>query len=803
MFLWLLLIGCVSNVVAVDYYISQRFGSDSNTGTSTDSPWQSFANLYPIMNSLAGSSTVNFCQGDFYSNSKIESRNTQSITWRSYTCDPAYANVQPVITPSIRISTSLIKPAPSMGSRVVAIDMSGIDMTNFQYVFVNDLQYIAARFPNLVNPLDTRGRVEEFFPFDIFWTGIDMQSTSTNQPDNYWTGATLYVRSFGFWYDSLPVVSHANGNLHLADPGIGYFKDDGNPGFPIIRGYLDMKKSENTELLDRPREFLYWPSQKLLLVYLIDDNTYQSVLAGLTSIYVATYDTWTMVTSGKHFVQNLAFKYAYGGIFSVDRTSTISIDSVTTTCVTTYGIVVQGDSQVANSIVDGPARIGIWSQGPRCYIGLNTVTNIGMIAGYYGSNQQGNGIVIEYDGTTVFGNRIKNCGYNGIQVAGNGGTTSHILSSNFISSVMNTLDDGSHLYTQGSGVYFYNNVMTGCTSNIVGSWLTNNPICSCMYADAGSDSITFDSNSCNVAVQCVHSNSGSAITIINNICYTPGLFLSWSPRDYVANNRIATHGTNGGWQNFLIRLFRYDGQDWQFTYFNNNTYYIPANPGGGIWQTQTRGDDTSRVDYFDQYLTGLHRVNSAYETISSFRLTEIETPEKPFPTLSYYSVAAQTSQPAVPYGSSSGVYRYVPSSSSSSSIIPSSSAISSSKSPSSSSSSPNVITPNPTSSSSPIILMPNPTSSSSSSRSQSSSAVVASSSPPKPSSSSSTGTSKWSSSTGTQNLTSEIVRFKRIYKLQTTTALLLMSVTVCLICVTISTCFYMLYTNAYPPEIDI
>jgi len=596
-----------SLATATTYYFSSTLGSDSNSGTSTSSPYKTFTPLYNIASSLVNGDSVLFCQGDSWYNSFIPSK-VSGVTYSSYECH-AGVTTKPVISSGIQLP-AIWTTSPTDSNLLVAnisptsgnYDSSAMNpAVGIRALWVGATRYWAARYPNTLQANITYGQTGEFFmPTSQYVNGYTMYCSELTQRPDYWVGATIYIRILNYEYQSAVVTGSGPGYVTFdtyISGGGGFFFENG--------GRSETMRSSFLLHADNPGE--WWMNRQAgqLYVYPADEATRAGLLSG--SI-VVSYSYFTSSAGFVNYggvsstVQNLAFQYSYHGIENLGN----GVMTITNNLVAhnqAFGIyaAAAGSSSTItyNTVIDTESDC-ISANIPNGLIAYNSVSQCGVYAGWGGSQTQ-NGITSWLG--TISNNYIDAVGYIGINP--NGAST---ISNNVISNVMLVLNDGGGIYGYSSGdLQISGNVLSGAWGNYASYYSPT--IAVCVYLDYGSNNNWVQNNTCSNSAQCIQVNAGSDAYILHNSCQSPGIYFNgFGNSMQVVSNLVATTGTNGNLQNPLVRLTAPDYSQTSLgtvgSVFSNNVYCIntySAYSYDYLWQLQL-SEGTNRYNYFSDWV---------------------------------------------------------------------------------------------------------------------------------------------------------------------------------------------------------
>jgi len=545
-----------TNVSATNYYFSSSIGSDSNSGTSPTSPWQSTNKFNDWMRTrrFASGDNVYFCQGDTWLYAHLASEQN-GVTYDSYNCRTG-RTAKPVLSTSIQPPAAAWSRVPG-NTNVLQInygsgtyrDTNALNV-GFDAAWVDQVRYMPARWPQLRNPTNTLtvgqttwGIEGEFFFGRI--NGTILYCPDLTQGTDYWKGAVVNARILNYAYLPYNVVSSGPGYVELHH-GPGHLS-----GFFIT--HASGVSTSNTHLkVKNPGEFSFDQRSGMLYLYPLTATIASNILSGsqpVSLLYKNLPSVFLNQNNARDVtVRNLHFRWAHSGISS---TADAAISIISNDVSNIMGNGIQTSRMQPTLIQDNyvfDAESACINAQSTYLITKNTVKQCGLYAGY-GLWQGTNGITTAGWGETSY-NDIQFVGYIGLAPS----QYAYVLE-NRIDYAMMTLNDGGGIYGYGQamqGVGIYNNII----SNVIGNWYawTRWQIAPCMYMDS-SAYVTLSNNTCSSSPSCVQMNNGDGHTVMANVCNAPGMYINQarSPSMFMGN-LVATTGTNTNIQNPLHRV---------------------------------------------------------------------------------------------------------------------------------------------------------------------------------------------------------------------------------------------------------
>lgn len=374
------------------YYVSSE-GNDANAGTTPATAWQSIARVRTAngANLFQPGDAILFRRGDhFYTAQTL-------VLWT------AGAAGQPVVIGAYGTGA---KPAIA-GSRAVTgwtSYMGNIwqaDVTGpVEQVYVNDSHQTLARYPNTGFL-----RVES-------GTLTTLNDPDLTQPDGYFTGATLRIRSINWLYDIRPNVTYTTGNLSWSE------NLSNNLGSDDWGYFLDNKLN----LLDQAGEWFYDETAGKLYLWAPSDadpnslrveatqhvdngtgtaNEGVALTAAHQRIVDLTIEHFTEVALDVHYmnedvaVRGCSLRRSYHGLRSYTNTLIVEDNEVT-----------------------GTWGTGIQIGGNNTLVARNHVYNVAMYPGFGEESWGYFGIRLSGNDTIIRRNLVEDIGYIGITFGG-------------------------------------------------------------------------------------------------------------------------------------------------------------------------------------------------------------------------------------------------------------------------------------------------------------------------------------------------------------------------------------------------
>jgi len=618
-----------TNVLSTNYYFSSSIGSDSNSGTSPSSPWQSTNKFNDVMRSrrFVSGDIIYFCQGDTWLYAHLSSE-AHGVTYDSYNCRSGRTS-KPVLSTSVQPASSAWSRSSSNRNVLQANFGSGsyadsnAVRTGIDALWIDNIRYMPARWPQLLNPTNTLtvgqttwGLEGEFFFGRV--EGTILYCADLTQGRDYWKGAIVNARVLNYAYLPYTVVGSGPGyvELHHAPGHLSGFFLSHSSGVSTSNTHLSAKN---------PGEFTFDQTTGMMYFYPLTSTIAENVLSGsqaVSMLYKGLPSVFLNQGGARGVtVRNMHFRWAHGGISSTSE-NPITIRDNDVSNIAGNGI---QTTRMSANLVEGNYVFDVESACINVQttfkITKNIVKQCGLYAGY-GMWQQTNGITAA-GGETSF-NDIQFVGYIGIAPS-----QFAFINQNRIDYGLMTLNDGGGIYGYGSamqGVSIYSNVI----SNIIGNWhaWTRWQIAPCLYMDSSSY-VTLFNNTCSTSPSCVQMNNGNAHIVMSNVCNAPGMYINQAKAvSTFMGNLVATTGTNTNIQNPLHRV----QAPWQ-NYSNimttaDNIYCIPQGiPDNYLFQ-MVKFNLNSRFNTFQLWkdevvkdVPSFERGSSVYSSCNGMRST--------------------------------------------------------------------------------------------------------------------------------------------------------------------------------------
>ncbi len=442
-FLWISFwLGSTLSALATDYYLSVN-GNDSNTGTSSASPWQTIDKLNSQLGGTSGTwgnfnpgDRVFFRRGDtFRGQINVMAYNITGVTFDAYG-----TGAMPIIRGSVLATGWTVH-----SGNIWKTTLTG----NVQYLFANAQAQTLARWPNIGIANLTAS------------TTTSITSSSIGSSGLNFVGANICLRDFE-WRMNRQVVTGQSGNvvswatnINAAETGANFYFDN----------KLALLDSPNEWFYDRSSQTLYYmpPTGQNPNNMTIEASVYQFGLGG--------NDNRTSIT-----VQNLAFEQFWDTALQLKGASDNAIIQNCRFDGNSNAILVSGSTeQVLNNTITNSFVNGIVvANFTNSTMSGNSVTNTAVTFGQQPATFSGDFITNAINvingrvGAVVSNNVVDRAGYNGIKFGGTGVT----IERNQVKNTLLNMSDGGAIYAYGAesnNCIIRNNIVDGVTGDKYGS----------------------------------------------------------------------------------------------------------------------------------------------------------------------------------------------------------------------------------------------------------------------------------------------------------------------------------------------
>jgi parallel beta-helix repeat protein len=437
---------------AATYYVSSSSGDDANDGTSEASAWQTIDKVNSVK--FAEGSTILFKRDELFRGAISSKGYVKELSFGAYG-----SGDKPIIAGSVQITGWTKTANPALGSKVYEADVSALPLTDngIHHLFVNGELMTIARYPNVDSPADKNWlKVGAGAGTDAF---TDPALAAYGKPNGYWTGATLRIRTYSWYYKVFEITGYSASNGKITAEGLGN-------QLPEWGYFLDGKLEE----LDHPGEWYYDATAQKVYFYpkngtnpnnlLVEGSTYKTGINVFwhednTTIEDFTFRHFTSAganinSSGDVILRNCHFEYNHTGV-TVWKAANVLVSGNTFEHQLNSAIGLNSPStfDVQNSVVE-----------------KNQITNTGMFPLYcrrYSGVCYGIGISVFGKAYTVRQNTLEYTGWIGIYLKDGG---HHIIENNVVRKALSLLNDGGAISIGSDGNIIRGNFLSESIGNV-------------------------------------------------------------------------------------------------------------------------------------------------------------------------------------------------------------------------------------------------------------------------------------------------------------------------------------------------
>ncbi|HYV90889.1 MAG TPA: right-handed parallel beta-helix repeat-containing protein [Chitinophagales bacterium] len=482
----ILSLGVCTPGFATNYYLSNN-GSDSNSGTSPSDAWQTIDQLNSILYQ-PGDSIFFECGSIFRGEIVVTSGGNDAA--KIYFGKYGSGNL-PVISGA----------EPVSGWNLYLGNMYRAAFTQTPaHLFADDKQMTIARYPNSGYLIHQDGV-----------GNIGFIDTSLTQPNDFWNGATIRMRTSDRRWEVNTVDSFSNDTIIFS-----------SANYNSIGGYFGYFFDNLFSLIDTANEWFY-DSANQELYFIAPGNADPSSMNTGASVY--DYGMW--IENGSYFtIENIRFeKQKTSGIFVEQSCLNISISNCGFRLQDKTGVLISAGSTdcsvVQNNFADINGIALSANNAHRANISLNVIRKIGLIPGYgfYISVDNMDGIeCFNSDSVTISQNVIDSIGSIGIFC----GMNNSLISKNILSYCLLNLNSLGGIYLYGALTHasvFKNNIVLHTIGSTAGEPVTDLNAAG-IYADQSATENIFDSNTVAYATSGILVSNNSSDNILrHNVVY--------------------------------------------------------------------------------------------------------------------------------------------------------------------------------------------------------------------------------------------------------------------------------------------
>jgi parallel beta-helix repeat protein len=575
------------------YYIDSVNGSDSNTGTSPGSAWQTIAKV-DTATLNPGDSVLFNKGGTYYGSLTIQQSGTAGnpITIGAYG-----SGNDPVIT-----GFDTLSGWKNDGGNIWEAPCTNCSPT-INIVRVNGVEQPMGRYPNAdaanggyLTIASHNGNASITDP------------TLAGGPD--WTGADIAIRKNNYDIDVSTITSDSGSTLNYAfatsytpNNGYGYFIEN------------------SPKTLDENGEWYYNPATNVIQLYSAENPTSEVVQASSINT-LASLDNQSYID-----IQNIYFTGSNQNSVSLQNTNNIVMQncSITFSGIDAVIATVSSNDMITGCTIDQSNNDAIYMApsvnasytDSNISITNNTISNTGMIPGMGGTGGDTySAIIMRGANNSITDNQISNTGYVPIDFNGDG----TLIQNNSINNYCMVKDDCGGIYTWSNG-----HDTASVTRNITGNIILNgvgavngaNPNGTAIgqangiYLDDGTINVSVKNNFIQSAARGgIYLHNVQNVTVDSNTIDNAHVLLNVVRDTDVPQSLqgiVITHNNLIGPNNIMMVLQSTDlSSSAQFGIVDNNNYFFPNSNSGvfymlgnrlnfAAWQSTYNVDPNSKV----------------------------------------------------------------------------------------------------------------------------------------------------------------------------------------------------------------
>ncbi len=477
----------ISNASATTYHFANS-GSDLNAGTTSSAPWQTIDKLNTIA-ILPGDSILFLSANIFHGQINVLNGGIEN--------DIIYYGTYGGVDPAIISGAQQVLNWTIYSGNIYQAELT----SQATHLFANDKQMTIARYPNSDYLFHQEG---------IGNTGF--VDTSLIQPDGYWNGAMVRMRTSNRRWEFVPVNQFSGDSI--------LFSGFTNNAIPWGFGYYF---DNLLSILDTANEWYYDTiSNKIFF------NAPENVDPNTLTVEVSAHDFGMLLQNGSSYINidNLVLEKQKGtGIYSNASCTFISIQNCNIRMQGETGIGSDGGCNscafVDNKFNDINGIALSLYNSPSCEISNNEFKRIGLISGY-GSASVNNLMAIELsasDSMTINKNTVDSIGGCGIFL----GVSNSLISENLISNCLLNISDFGSIFLFGLGgntCHLQHNFILHTIGSLSATSYSTPLIAVGIYADVNSTGNTLEDNTIAYATNGILFSGGSSFNSLGrNVIY--------------------------------------------------------------------------------------------------------------------------------------------------------------------------------------------------------------------------------------------------------------------------------------------
>lgn len=493
---------CIITTEAKTYYVSAA-GSNTNTGLSATSPWQTIAKVNSSFSGMASGDTILFRRGDTFYGTLIIGKT--GVSGKPMVIDAYGTGEKPILTGFVTPTAWTL-----VGNGIYQAAIPNAKAT-LNMVTLNNLPQALGRYPNATDPLGGFLTYESTSSNTI----TDNQLTSTTN----WTGAEVVIRKNLWLLDRCKVTAHSGSKITYSNTNSSTLGCTGGFGYFF---------QNDVRTLDRLGEwYLDYAARNLKMFF-------GSASPSDFTIKVSTLDTLLAIGSKSYInISNIVFDGANDNSVSITSGNYISIKDCDFTNSGNRAVKMHS---VTNILMEGCTTNYSLTNAMYMYTGTNSnvtirncmIRNTGIIAGMGMSNGDGyKGLLINSNNLLMEYNRIDTTGYVALQFQGNNVNIRY----NVVNYYAIVKEDGGGIYTYVGGTdaapgdtytnrTISNNIVMNGMGAPAGKPAGQMQYVTGVYLDGRTMNVNVLNNTAfNIGKNGFHTNNASSVTFKNNTSY--------------------------------------------------------------------------------------------------------------------------------------------------------------------------------------------------------------------------------------------------------------------------------------------